>query len=100
MVSEICFSGTAPSGAPEEDAAMPQGGWKVVEVPNLHTPIKGCAARAEDARGTPTQSHISPSVLVYEDMICNLGLCRREDGRWWRYPILTRLFCGNTQFHP
>ena len=25
------------------------------------------AARAEDARGTPTQSHISPSVLVYED---------------------------------
>ena len=24
------------------------------------------AARAEDAQGTPTQSHISPSVLVYE----------------------------------
>ena len=24
------------------------------------------AARAEDARGTPTQSHISPSMLVYE----------------------------------
>ena len=26
-----------------------------------------CAARAEDAQGTPTQSHISPSILVYED---------------------------------
>ena len=25
------------------------------------------AARAEDAQGTPTQSHISPSILVYED---------------------------------
>jgi len=24
-------------------------------------------ARAEDAPGTPTQSHISPSILVYED---------------------------------
>ena len=25
------------------------------------------AARAEDAQGTPTQSHISPSILVNED---------------------------------
>jgi len=25
------------------------------------------AARAEDAQGTPTPSHISPSILVYED---------------------------------
>jgi len=25
------------------------------------------AARAEDAQGTPDQSHISPSILVYED---------------------------------
>ena len=25
------------------------------------------AARAEDAQETPTQSHISPSILVYED---------------------------------
>jgi len=24
-------------------------------------------ARAEDAQGTPTESHISPSILVYED---------------------------------
>ena len=24
------------------------------------------AARAEDAEGTPTQSHVSPSILVYE----------------------------------
>ena len=27
------------------------------------------AARAEDAQGTPTQSHISPSILVYEEQI-------------------------------
>ena len=26
------------------------------------------AVRAEDAQGTPTQSHISPSILVYEDV--------------------------------
>ena len=25
--------------------------------------------RAEDAQGTPTQSHISPSILVYEDQL-------------------------------
>jgi len=25
------------------------------------------ATRAEDAQGTPTQSHISPSMLVYEE---------------------------------
>ena len=29
--------------------------------------IGGGAARAGDAQGTPTQSHISPSILVYED---------------------------------
>ena len=28
--------------------------------------------RAQDAQGTPTQSHISPSILVYED-ISQLG---------------------------
>ena len=28
-------------------------------------------ARAEDAQGTPTQSYISPSILVYEDKIIN-----------------------------
>jgi len=27
------------------------------------------AARAKDAQGTPTQSHISPSVLAYEDKL-------------------------------
>ena len=25
------------------------------------------AARAEDTHGTPTQSHMSPSIVVYED---------------------------------
>ena len=35
--------------------------------------------RAEDAQGTPTQSHISPSILVYEDKINGLGGGRRCD---------------------
>jgi len=26
-------------------------------------------ARVEDAHGTPTQSHVSPNILVYEDQI-------------------------------
>ena len=34
----------------------------------------GGAARAEDAQGTPTQSHISPSILVYEDKLILLQL--------------------------
>ena len=34
--------------------------------PQEHEPGRG-AARAEDAEGTPTQSHVSPSILVYED---------------------------------
>jgi len=29
--------------------------------------------KAEDAQGTPTQSHISPSILVYEDKLALLG---------------------------
>jgi len=35
--------------------------WRVVVVSG-----RG-AARAEDAQGTPTQSHVSPSILVYEE---------------------------------
>ena len=36
------------------------------------------AARAEDAQGTPTQSHISPRILVYEDSrLGGQGLGRR-----------------------
>jgi hypothetical protein len=31
------------------------------------------AARAEDAQGTPTQSHISPSILVYEEKLFALA---------------------------
>ena len=29
--------------------------------------LDGGTTRAEDAQGTPTQSHLSPSILVYED---------------------------------
>ena len=32
------------------------------------------AARAEDAQRTPTQSHISPSILVYEDDVSDKTL--------------------------
>ena len=31
------------------------------------------AARAEDAQGTPTQSQVSPSILVYEDNLRREG---------------------------
>ena len=39
---------------------------------NLHMPGRG-TARAEDAQGTLTQSHISPSILVYEEEWCLVG---------------------------
>ena len=35
--------------------------WCVIDSGGMST------ARAEDAQGTPTQSHISPSILVYEE---------------------------------
>jgi hypothetical protein len=34
------------------------------------------AARAEDAQGTPTQSHISPSILVYEEKALHHAMVR------------------------
>jgi len=51
--------------------------YSIVQLPHLlhyfcidrHLSGRG-TARAEDAQGTPTQSHTSPSILVYED---NLG---------------------------
>ena len=38
------------------------------------------AARAEDAQGTPTQSHISPSILAYEDQGLRLMGMWRDGG--------------------
>ena len=38
------------------------------------------AARAEDAQGTPIQSHISPSILVYED--------NEEGERVWYHNVI------------
>ena len=35
------------------------------------------AARAEDAQGTPTQSHISKSILVHEDHSSGFGVGAR-----------------------
>ena len=44
------------------------------------------AARAEDAQGTPTQSHISPSILAYED---------RSPLYIWRFFLLARQRTSN-----
>ena len=36
--------------------------------------------QAEDAQGTPSQSHISPSILVHEDAkIAGLPTCERQE---------------------
>ena len=40
---------------------------------------RGSTARAEDAQGTPTQSHTSPSILVYEEKIAFVA--RQREGR-------------------
>ena len=42
--------------------------------------------RAEDAQGTPTQTHISPSILVYEEnpfFSCAAGMVVLGDGRFF-----------------
>ena len=38
--------------------------------------VRRGTARAEDAQGTPTQSHISPSLLVHEHKSFNASECR------------------------
>ena len=38
-------------------------------------------ARAEDAQGTPTQSHISPGILVYEEKKAQAYQIDRKAGR-------------------
>jgi len=38
----------------------------LVSIRDRHRAGRG-TTRAEDAQGTPTQSHISPSILVYEE---------------------------------
>ena len=39
------------------------------------------AARAEHAQGTPTQSHVSPSILVYDDYLGRGDVAGRGDRR-------------------
>ena len=39
------------------------------------------AARAEDAQGTPTQSHISPSIVVYEEYRVDVEGVEDGEGR-------------------
>ena len=38
------------------------------------------AARVEDAQGTPTQSHISPSIPVHDDVCAIFAGARRDSG--------------------
>ena len=47
--------------------------------------------RAEDAQGTPTQSHISPSIHVYEDKPCVPGGQTAVRGA---YAVQTGYGCG------
>jgi len=51
------------------------------------------AARAEDAQGTPTQSHISPSILVYEH---KTGSTVYQNACWIRITELKPVFCHLT----
>ena len=51
--------------------------WKLID----SGLVGGGTTRAEDAQGTPTQSHILPSILVYEDY-SSMGFDPyREEGR-------------------
>ena len=45
---------------------------EVAVVDRLRVAGRG-TTRAEDAQGTPTQSHITPSILVYEKKIEHLA---------------------------
>ena len=50
------------------------GVWPLIDAglvgsTDFHSSGRG-TTRAEDAQGTPTQSHISPSILVYEENRC------------------------------
>jgi len=54
-----------------------------------------CAARAEDAQGTPTQSHISSSILVYDDTTTDgHGRARHSAVHRQSFP------CENEAFYP
>ena len=54
----------------KQSSAAPLKRLRVKSSPDVHLEN---AARAEDAQGTPTQSHISPSILLgWEDNVTNL----------------------------
>ena len=51
------------------------------------------AARAEDAQWTPTQSHLSPSILAYEDC---LTVSHRSKTKLQRWPSVRRSQKGSS----
>ena len=48
------------------DGPQSLGAFGLMAKVGIHGERRG-AARAEDAQGTPAQSHISPSILGYEE---------------------------------
>ena len=53
------------------------------------------AARAEDAQGTPTQSHVSPSILVYEEMTGVGGLMAEVNVLMFGEGVVGVMTCGH-----
>jgi hypothetical protein len=53
---------------------LPGAGIKVAGNAREERDSRRGTPRAEDAQGTPTQSHASPSVLVYEEQPVDLRL--------------------------
>ena len=52
---------------PNETLELQRVEWSCLRINDRLRLVGRGTVRAEDAQGTPTQSHISPSILVYED---------------------------------
>ena len=68
-----------------------------------HTPssshVGRGTTRAEDAQGTPTQSHILPSILVYEDKASFSPCLEPFFGQTSFNPLIDSGLVGSTNFH-
>ena len=77
MISQLCLNYSGLLKNEEVRRGFP---WFAVQIrqllvcDRLRVSSGRGAARAEDAQGTPTQSHISPSILVYEEKPCKIFL--------------------------
>ena len=73
--------------------------------PVLSTVVRGLsrrgAARADDAQEAPTQSHISPSIRVYEEKMTSVGPpqdAKQADS--WGEGLYFRIFQGDKEVLP